>query len=227
MANVRKVNPTMKKNIRTFGIHDPDQYWRNRKKDGRTREKPVHHFIRALCNSVTVPGGNVLICGVGDGHEYRLCAKEYETYGVEFSTEAILSYDFPTDRIIQADLNEGIPDFPVKFDAITISMVLHWLDDPKLFLKRAKPFLDKNGALVVIIPNITHYRYRLSYLFGKFPPISLSHKNFQTPLEYEMMFKKAGYWISKRAGSKQAFKSQIWPTLFATDIGYILKPISS
>ena len=214
----------MPNNLRTFGAKDPDEYWRDRAKNDRTAEKRVHHFIHELCNKVSPSKGKVLICGVGDGHEYRLCSKDHKTYGVEWSGEAIAKYDFPTETIIQADLNEGLPDFGVKFDAITISMVLHWLDEPESFLANCKKSLNADGGLVVIIPNITHYRYRIKFLFGTFPPISPSHKNFQTPGECEAMFKRAGYDIIERSAIKPVFKARKWPNLFSTDIGYILKP---
>ena len=211
---------------RTFGVEDPDQYWRDRATAGRTSEKRVHQYIRTLCNELVTGSGSVLVCGVGDGHEYRLCSQDHKTFGVEWSAEAIAGYDFPTERIKQANLNDGIPDFGEPFDGIVISMVLHWLDDPKAFLENARSSLSPEGGLVVIVPNITHYRYRIKYLFGHFPEISPSHKNFQTPTEYEAMFRQAGYQIVKRGGSKNSFKTQRWPTLFATDIGYLLKPLN-
>jgi SAM-dependent methyltransferase len=209
---------------RSFGVDDPDHYWREREHAGRTKKKRVHHFIRALVDQSVSGTGDVLICGVGDGHEYQLCSENHNTWGVEYSSYAISQYDFPTERIACADLNDGIPDFGVKFDAITISMVLHWLDDPKQFLIGLKTHLKPGGTAVVIIPNITYYRYRLGFLLGKFPPISLSHKNFQTPTESEAMFLDAGFTITKRAASKKALKAKLWPKFFATDIGYILSP---
>jgi len=214
----------MSKKLRTFGVQNPDDYWKDRAKEGRTAKKRVHHFIHELCNELAPTNSKVLVCGVGDGHEFELCSKDYLTYGVEWSSEAISGYDFPTDTIIQADLNNGLPDFGTKFDIITISMVLHWLNEPETFLSNCKPSINENGGLVVIIPNITHYRYRIKYVFGEFPPISPSHKNFQTPAECEIMFEKAGFNIVKRTGIKPSFKSKYWPTVFATDIGYILKP---
>jgi hypothetical protein len=84
-----------------------------------------------LVNECISGSGEVLVCGVGDGHEYELCSTNHMTYGVEYSSYAISKYDFPTENIKCADLNEGIPDFDIKFDTITVSMVLHWLDDPQ------------------------------------------------------------------------------------------------
>ncbi|HJP52304.1 MAG: class I SAM-dependent methyltransferase [Pseudomonadales bacterium] len=211
--------------IRTYGVDSADNYWREREAEGRVSEKRVHRFIRDLVVINVGDSGNVLICGVGDGHEYRLCAKHFNTWGVEMSRYAIEQYDFDTHNIVEANLNNGIPDFEEKFDAITISMVLHWLDDPEEFLSQAKSSLTENGCLVVVIPNITYYQYRLKYLFGHFPPISASHKNFQTPIEVEQLFRRAGYRIIERLSSKDAIKTRTWPTLFATDIGYVIKPL--
>ncbi len=215
---------TMSKEPRTFGVNDSDQYWRDRKAAGRTSEKRVHHFIRAMVDECVPEPGKVLICGVGDGHEYRLCAERHQTWGVEMSRHAIEQYEFATDRIENADLNSGFPSFNSPFDAITVSMVLHWLTNPEQFLHEAKSLLSEGGSLVVVIPNITYYRHRLKFLLGHFPPISTSHKNFQTPAEVEDLFRRAGYRILKRAASKPALKCRLFPTLFATDLGYILQP---
>ncbi|MEO2056208.1 MAG: methyltransferase domain-containing protein [Flavobacteriaceae bacterium] len=216
----------MKHKIREFGIEDADHYWKDRKDSGRVAEKRIHHFIKELVDTVTNSDSTakILICGVGDGHEYRLCAENYQTWGVEMSQYAIDQYEFNNDTIVNADLNNGIPEFNENFDGIVVSMVLHWLDDPESFLKESKVKLTEHGKLIIVIPNITHYRYRLGFLAGHFPPISASHKNFQTPAEMEDMFNKAGYDIEKRAAVKPVLKARLYPTLFATEIGYILKP---
>ncbi len=216
----------MAEKIREFGIDDADHYWKERKNSGRVAEKRIHHFIKELVDEVSNGDSTakLLICGVGDGHEYRLCAENYQTWGVEMSQYAIDQYPFNKEKIVNADLNHGIPEFDENFNAIVVSMVLHWLDDPATFLKTAKERLAENGRLVTIVPNITHYRYRLRFLTGHFPPISASHKNFQTPAEVEDMFIEAGYTIEKKAPVKPVLKARLFPTLFATEIGYILKP---
>jgi len=215
----------MTKNIRQFGVDDPDGYWRERQERNRVTERRLHRFLPERVDLIVPAGGNVLDCGVGPGHVFRLCREKHETYGVEISSEAIEMYDFPTDNIRQADLNDGIPDFGVKFDAIIISMVLHWLVNPGEFLSQAKAKLSEHGRLLVVIPNITNYHYRIKYLFGIFPPISSSHKNFQTPTEVEQMFSRAGYEIEKKLSPKKKVRSWLWPNLFSSDIVYILKPI--
>lgn len=216
----------MKTTIRTFGVDSSDVYWQQRKDIGRVNERRLHRF---LCNLVdeTAPreGGKVLDCGMGAGHVFRGCMERHETFGVEISSEAIKMYDFPTDNVRQVDLNDGLPDFGTGFDVIVCSMILHWLDEPVAFLEQARNALTNNGKLIIVVPNITYYRFRLAYLFGRFPPISLSHKNFQVPSEVEQMFQEAGLVVEKRMSPRKSIRAKLRPTLFSADIVYLLKPI--
>jgi len=212
--------------LRKFGVDNPDTYWQQRKTENRVSERRLHRFLSDLVDEIAPENSmKVLDCGMGSGHVFRLCMKKHQMYGIEVSSEAIAMYDFATDNIKQADLNNGIPDFGVKFDIIIASMVLHWLDDPIRFLCQAKIRLTERGHLLVVIPNITFYRYRIGYLFGKFPPISLSHKNLHVPSEIEQTFRKAGFSIERRLTPRKSIRARLLPTLFSTDIVYVLKPV--
>ena len=210
--------------LRIFGVENVDAYWQRRERDGSVRQGRLHRFLAGLIHELVEPGGNVLDCGCGAGQLFRLCLPDYKMHGVELSPHAIEQYDFPTDTIRQADLNEGVPDFGVKFDAIVASMIVHWLDDPGGFLVQATGHLKERGRLIVVIPNITYYPYRIAYLFGKFPPISLSHTNFQTPAEFEDMAASRGLRIEQRLTPKRKLRAKLWPTVFSQDVVYVLKP---
>ena len=209
--------------LRTFGVGDTDVYWRQRQVAGRTKEGRLHRFLARLIDRLVGPGAKVLDCGVGDGHVVRLCRDRQAMYGVELSAHAISRYDFPTDNIRQADLNGGIPDFGLQFDLVLASMILHWLSDPPLFLSRVKAALRSDGYFLVVIPNITYYRFRLAFLLGRFPPISLSHRNFQTPREFEQMVVACGCRIVQRTTPKTSLRARLWPNLFSQDIVYVLQ----
>jgi SAM-dependent methyltransferase len=208
--------------IRTFGVKDHDAYWQNRQNANDTKERPLHRFLAALANEVAPGGGTVLDCGVGDGHTFRLCAQRHDVWGVELSPQAIALSGCPPEKIRQADLNDGIPDFGFRFDVIIVSHVMHWLHDPGLFLDRARERLAPGGKLVLLVPNITNYHHRIRFLFGRFPPVSPSHKNFQTPAELEGMSHAHGWKILRRTTPKTSFRARLWPTLFAADLVYVL-----
>jgi 2-polyprenyl-3-methyl-5-hydroxy-6-metoxy-1,4-benzoquinol methylase len=221
---IQKIMMNSDVELRKFGVGNSDEYWLQRREESRVSERRLHRFLSSLVDEMFPCKVKVLDCGVGSGHVFRLCSEKHETYGVELSAEAIAMCDFPTNNIKQADLNNGIPQFGVKFDVIIASMVLHWLDKPQEFLRQVKDNLSPQGRLIAVAPNITFYRYRIGYLFGRFPPISLSHKNFQTPAEVEQMFEAAGLQIERRLSPRKAIRARLWPTFFSTDIVYVLKP---
>jgi SAM-dependent methyltransferase len=215
----------MTDDLRTYGIDDPDLYWKNRREDDRIKEYTLHKYLQQIIDSQFPAGGSVLDCGMGAGHVLKLCRERHKVYGIDYSAEAIDIYGHPEDDVRQADLNNGIPDFGLKFDAVVASMLLHWLDDPKKFLENIKQVLSERGIAVIVVPNIVLWKYRIRYLFyGKFPAISLSHKNFQTPREVEGVFEKSGLRISQKLSAKSSVLAKLMPGVFSNDIIYVLKP---
>lgn len=212
--------------IRRFGVQDYDSYWVNRKGVGDTRQTRCHNFIVSLIESLVPRGGKVLDCGVGPGHVFRMLAEHYEAYGVEISDEAFQLYDFDTRRIVQADLNDGIPDFGVRFDAIIVSMLIHHLENPPAFLQQVRERLAPGGCFVPVIPNICYGPFRLRYLAGHFPPISRAHRNFQTAREFEEMVRQADYHQVRRLSPKKTLRARLWPTWFSQDLVYVFQPNS-
>jgi 2-polyprenyl-3-methyl-5-hydroxy-6-metoxy-1,4-benzoquinol methylase len=148
-------------------------------------------------------------------------------YACDLSADVLAGYDFPLAGVKQLDLNQAFPDFGVRFDAIVASWLLHWLDDPGGFLAEAARHLSPGGKLIVNVPNITFLRYRLEFLRGKFPEISLSHRNFQTPTEIEAMISRGPLAIRRRTSPRLAPHRRWWPKLFSRDIVYVLAPRAS
>lgn len=212
---------------RTFGVGDYESYWVDRKAAGTDRVTRLQRFLAETAAGVVSVGGKVLDCGVGPGNVYRLLLeKGIEMYGVEISDEAFSLYDFDTSRISRRNLNDGLEDFGVGFDCVIAAHIIHHLDSPEGFLTEVERVLAPEGAFVVAIPNITYYRYRIGFLFGRFPPVSLAHKNFQTPLEFERMVEECGFAIEKRATAKRTIRARLFPSLFSQDLVYVLKPAS-
>jgi tRNA A-37 threonylcarbamoyl transferase component Bud32 len=60
-------------------------------------------------------------------------------------------------------------------------------------------------------------------LVGRFPAISASHKNFQTPREVEQTIRQAGLCIVRRMPAKATLRARLRPTLLARDIIYVLR----
>jgi SAM-dependent methyltransferase len=220
-AREPQVNQT---GARTFGVADTDAYWALRQAEGSAGEKRIHRFLASVADRLVPAGGTLLDCAAGGFHVVRLCSPRHLAYAVELSPAAIAASGFPTERVRRADLNHGIPDFGQRFDVIFASMILHWLDVPENFLSAAHERLAPGGRLVVNIPNITHLKYRWQFLWGRFPAVSRSHKNFQTPREFEAMARAGGYTVENCWTPKPAWHARKWPRLFSHDLVYVLRP---
>jgi SAM-dependent methyltransferase len=202
-----------------FGVKSYDDYWKTRKATGKTTFTLTHQRIVELIRQYVPAGGKVLDCGVGPAQSYKLLAPDYEMYGVEISPEAIALYDFDTARIKQANLNDGIPDFGVRFGAIIASMIIHHLEDPLKFLNQVKERLAPNGVFLAVHPNISYYKFRVNYLLkGTFPAISSAHRIFLPPHEFRALLETAGFDIVETTSSKRKLRARLWPQLFSQDL---------
>ena len=57
--------------------------------------------------------------------------------------------------------------YPEKFSLIHMSHVLEHVPDPNLWLRKAKEMLEKDGILVINIPNKFSFGFRVQHLFTK------------------------------------------------------------
>lgn len=202
-----------------FGVKSYDDYWKARKATGKTKFTLTHGRIVEVIRQYVARGGKVLDCGVGPAQSYKLLAPDYEMYGVEISSEAIALYDFDLARIKQANLNDSVPDFGVRFDGIIASMIIHHLEDPLKFLNQVRDRLAPNGIFLAVHPNISYYKFRLKYLFkGIFPPISSAHRIFLPPHEFRVLLESANFEFIQTTSSKPKLRARLWPHLFSQDL---------
>jgi SAM-dependent methyltransferase len=208
-----------------FGVKSYEEYWKARKATGKTTLTLTHRRLVELVHKYVAPDGKVLDCGVGPAQSYKLLAADYQMFGVEISSEAIGLYDFDTSRIKQADLNHGIPEFGVRFDAVIASMILHHLEDPLQFLSQVKDRLAPSGVLLAVHPNISYYKFRLKYLLqGTFPAISSAHRIFLPPQEFRALLERANFEILETTSSKPKVRARLWPHLFSQDLFCVCRP---
>lgn len=203
----------------TFGISDYEKYWTSRKGVGDHKETAIHRAIISLIRKHVPRGLPVLDCGVGPAIYYQALAKHYEMHGIEFSSEAIDLYKFDHSRIVSFDLNNGLPTSTVKFFGMIASMILHHLDDPRVFLRAAHERLDANGTLLVVHPNLIYYKHRLRLLSGRFPKFSTSHRNFIVPKDLREILSECGFSVVETVSKK----SRPLPELMAPELFIICK----
>jgi O-antigen biosynthesis protein len=124
--------------------------------------------------------------------------------GIEIEEDAARSAQEHSDRVIVGDA-EAL-DFQELFgdecfDVVLFADVLEHLKDPSGVLRRVRPFVAADGAIVASIPNVAHGSVRLALLAGQFRYrerglLDASHVRFFTRDSVQDLFEETGYVIT-------------------------------
>lgn len=107
-------------------------------------------------------------CGAGDNAKILFAAGKVVD-GVTLSvSEASLARPYCANVVI-GDLERGLPaGLATSYDTVIASHVLEHICYPEKLFSDLRPVLLPTGLLVVALPNILFWRYRLRLLFGCF-----------------------------------------------------------
>jgi SAM-dependent methyltransferase len=186
-------------------------------------------------------GRRVLDLGCCNGYFAALLAERgYEVTGVERAGG--YGTDFPERvRLIEHDLENGLPCIDLRFPFIICADVLEHLRDPLGLLRQARELLEPGGRIAASLPNSGNFYFRLSVLAGRFPKedkglFDRTHVQFFTWSGWVALFENAGLRIEAVRSSSVPFRlampsapgwvvnglewaffraAQLWKTLFA------------
>lgn len=156
-------------------------YWQHRinshyihTQDGMWTPERVHAALRMI--GTPIRSIKVLDVGCGEGTVGKMLKEKLHhnvsLQGLDISATALQMASAFYDKVAEfdADSDSLSQIFPQeKFDYIVAMEMLEHLFNPKRALEQFKMVLAKEGSLIVSVPNMVHWRYRLQYLRGRLP----------------------------------------------------------
>ncbi|HTQ54044.1 MAG TPA: class I SAM-dependent methyltransferase [Bryobacteraceae bacterium] len=114
-------------------------------------------------------GRRVLDVGCAGGYlGAKLAARGYRVTGIDSPGAA--GPNFPDSvKLVEADLECGLPPLNGRFDFVICADVLEHLRRPDLMLGEVREVLARDGRLAASLPNSGHAWFRWTVLRGRFP----------------------------------------------------------
>lgn len=128
--------------------------------------------IAAHAQRLLPDGGRVLDIGCASGGLLALLRpRAGYLAGLEPSATAAHAAAQVADHVVQGALEEReLPFGPGSFDLVVLGDVLEHLADPAAGLERAASWCRPGGGTVLVsVPNVAHWRARLTLLKGRWP----------------------------------------------------------
>ncbi len=152
-------------------------------------------------------GKNILECGMAKGGVVDYLENSgANLFGVDINPRSSVGRV----KIFRADLNDGFPDFGVKFDVIFAGEVMEHLFDDAKFVREAKKILNPGGYLIITVPNLVFSFNRIKMFFGKTPTFAYApyHYHIYTKKTLEELIKSENFEISKFVSSHILFSTR-------------------
>lgn len=174
------------------------------------------------------PGSKVLDLGCWAGRlgEKLIKEKKCEVFGVDINQKAIELAKKRLTKAFVADLNKEKELQKLfdnqKFDFIVLVEVLEHLVNPEKLLTEIKKLLNKDGKIIISVPNIANWEIRLQLLFGNFDYeqqgiLDETHLRFFTRKSIRNLLMSFGYNIEQEYYTR----TNILPGLLATQFIYV------
>lgn len=152
-------------------------------------------------------GSSVLEFGPATGYMTEVLAQRLgcRVTGIELDPGAASQAQTHAERMIVGDAETLDLDEHLHgehFDIVLFADVLEHLRDPAGLLRRVRPFVAEDGAVVTSIPNVAHVSIRLALLGGEFRYrktglLDDTHLRFFTRESIDDLFESAGFVVSR------------------------------
>jgi SAM-dependent methyltransferase len=164
-------------------------------------------------------GKRVLDVGCSNGYFARLLAdRGFDVTGID--RRSGISESFPPNvRLIEHDLDAGLPRVDGRFDYIVCADILEHLRDPRALLRDLAALLEPGGCVLASLPNSGNLYFRAATLTGRIPQhdrglFDRTHVHFLAWDDWVRMFADAGLTITAVTASAIPFTVVFhWPML--------------
>jgi methionine biosynthesis protein MetW len=144
-------------------------------------------------------GGRVLDLGCASGGLLALLRPHASHLaGLELSASAAKAAAQVADHVVEGALEDpGLAFEAGSYDLVVLADVLEHLADPGAALRRATGWCKPGGALLVSVPNVAHWRARLTLARGRWPAedsgtFDSSHLRWFTRASLQSLLAEAG-----------------------------------
>lgn len=180
----------------------------------------------------------ILDIGCNDG-KIRFFFKNPNYFGIDVNKNLINNLKKQGIKAKQIDLNrQNLPFKKEKFDYILLLDILEHVINPEKLLRDAKEKLNKNGKIIITLPNDYHILNKIRFIFNKHltenPFAPFGHLHYFPIKSGEEFLRKNGFKIEKRIilspikpkfipQKMKCFLARLFPQLFARDVLYLLE----
>jgi len=178
-----------------------DRYWQH--KDDSIDGKRVKFVVAQIQQ-----GEKVLDIGCGPGQMLeKLTQKNTEAIGIDVSSIALKRAARKGLDVMKLDVEtEALPFDDETFDVIIFTQTIEHLFDYDKVMRESHRVLKPNGRIILSIPNIAHFRFRLWMLMGRFPYIEdtqthSQHIRFFTVKDGREMCQKYDFKVERTVGN--------------------------
>lgn len=200
-----------------------ENYWQKRSRSGN---RPRYYIFSRWIDK----GSKVLDVGCGDGYfgEFLVRNKGVDYTGSDISETAL---QIARDRglnVVQLDASSELGKFSSgSFDFVVMSEFIEHIPNSEGVLKIAGR-IAKKGVLVSV-PNIAYWKFRLQLLFGSFPKqwavAPQEHLRYWSVYDFKKTAEDVGFEIEEiRSSNGRKILRDIWPNLFGFQVCFYLKP---
>jgi 2-polyprenyl-3-methyl-5-hydroxy-6-metoxy-1,4-benzoquinol methylase len=120
---------------------------------------PVIKLVPSDCSVLDIG------CGRGGLSEYLRDKKNCQVTGLDISDDSVKICEGKRIKVIKADVEKD--NIPGTYDVIILSAVLEHLLDPLSGLETLRDNLNKNGIIIIGVPNFSDILSRIQYFRGK------------------------------------------------------------